>query len=109
MLQADHKLASAALINSRQHQEQGDSIIEELKSRYAKVKDLFEKAVSIESSFNDVLAALDANDPANLRRHEELEHEIALKNQELKELRNESKENAEHIDQARKKLSVSSL
>jgi hypothetical protein len=82
----------------------------ELKSRYAKVKELFEKAVSIESSFNDVLAALDANDPANLRRHEELEHEIALKNQELKELRNESKENADHIDQARKEaLSIKSL
>eukprot|EP00985_Skeletonema_marinoi_P009151 scaffold4230_cov87-Skeletonema_marinoi.AAC.1 len=110
MLQADHKLASVALINSRQQQEQGDCIIVELKSRYAKVKALFEKAVSIESSFNDVLAALDANDPANLRRHEELEHEIALKNQELKELRNESKENAEHIDQARKEaLSIKSL
>ena len=109
-LQSDHKLASVALINSRQQQEQGDSIIVELKSRYAKVKELFEKAVSIESSFNDVLAALDANDPANLRRHEELEHEIALKNQELKELRNESKENADHIDQARKEaLSIKSL
>lgn len=102
MLQAEHKLVSAALIDSKQQQERGDSMILELNSRYAKVKSLMEKAVSIESSFTDVVAALDANDPANSRRHETLEHEIDHKNEELKGLWNESKVNAEHTEQAQK-------
>lgn len=102
MMQAEHKLVSASLINSKQQQERGDSMILELNSRYAKVKSLMEKAVSVESSFTDVVSALDANDPANSRRHETLEHEIDLKNQELKDLWNESKVNADHTEQARK-------
>jgi len=101
-MQADNKLASTALINSRQQQEHGDSMVLELNSRYAKVKSLMEKAVSIESSFTDVVVALDTNDPAISRHHETLEHEIDLKNQELKNLQNESKVNVEHAEQARK-------
>ena len=110
MLQADEQLASVSLVNSRHHQEHGNSIITELKSRYAKVRDLFDKAVSIESSFADILAALEVHDPANLRRHEELEHQISLSKQQLRDLRNERSVIVEHINQTRSAaLSIKSL
>mmetsp|Transcript_3759 Transcript_3759/g.6278 ORF Transcript_3759/g.6278 Transcript_3759/m.6278 type:complete len:847 (+) Transcript_3759:1118-3658(+) len=110
MILADHKVAGAALITSRQQHEQGKATIADMKSRYAKVKFLSSKAVSIESSLTDVVSAMEATDPANLRRHEEIEHEIALKSKELRGLKDESLENVERIDQIRKEVqSVKSL
>jgi hypothetical protein len=97
VLQDDAALARVALTISNLHQEQGGSILLELKSRIAKVRDLFEQAVSIQSSFTDILGALEACDPANLRRHEELEQQISLSKKQLRDLRKERMKTIEHV------------
>jgi len=109
-LQADKQLASVSLDNSRHHQEQRDSVTLELKSRCANVRDLYDKAASIESSFTEILSALEAYNPANSRRHDEMEHQISLSMAQLRDLQNERAAILERINQTRSEaLSVKSL
>lgn len=90
-LRDDEALISTAAANSKQRQEKEESKMSELQKRRVNVGNLLGKAVSIESRLTEILIALDQCDPANLRRHEELEQQRLLAKQQICDVSREGK------------------
>ena len=90
-LRDDEALISTAAAHSKQRQEKDDSKISEIHKRSIEITNLHGKAVSIEFRLTEILIALDQCDPANLRRHEELEQQILLAKQQICDVSREGK------------------